>query len=68
MDSPFSGQPDFVATLRNVSAHDFIEAVIEDLRYLEAWERGDIPLLGAILRVRQIRRANPALHDPELVS
>ncbi len=68
MDSSFSGPRDFVARLRNVSAHDFVEAVIEDLRYLEAWERGDIPLLGAVLRVRQIRRANPALHDPELVS
>jgi hypothetical protein len=51
---------------RHVTAHDYVEAVIEDLRFLQAWERGDVPLLGAILRVRQIRRANPALHENEM--
>jgi hypothetical protein len=34
--------------------------VIEDLRFLDAWERGLVPSLGALLRARQIRRANPA--------
>jgi hypothetical protein len=33
--------------------------VIEDLRFLDAWERGLIPSLSAHLRARQIRRANP---------
>jgi hypothetical protein len=34
--------------------------VIEDLRFLDAWERGLVPSLSALLRARQIRRANPA--------
>ena len=33
----------------------------EDLFFLTAWERGLVPWPGAILRVRQIRRATPAL-------
>ncbi len=64
---PKPPKPDAVALSPNVSAHDFVEAVIEDLRYLQAWERGEVPLLGAVLRVRQIRRANPALQDMETV-
>jgi hypothetical protein len=67
MDSKLPCDPDFFPVPKNVSAHDYVEAVIEDLRYLEAWERGDIPLLAAVLKVRQIRRANPALHDPACV-
>jgi hypothetical protein len=35
--------------------------VIDDLLFLDAWEKGLVPWLGAILRVRQIRRANPAI-------
>lgn len=35
--------------------------LIEDLLFLEAWEMGLVPWPGALLRVRQIRRANPAL-------
>jgi hypothetical protein len=33
--------------------------VIEDLRFLDAWERGLVLSLSALLRARQIRRANP---------
>jgi hypothetical protein len=36
-------------------------SVIDDLLFLDAWENGLVPWLGAILRVRQIRRANPAV-------
>jgi hypothetical protein len=32
-----------------------------DLRFLEAWERGEVHFLSAILRVRQMHRANPSL-------
>lgn len=35
--------------------------LVEDLLFLETWERGLVPWPGALLRVRQIRRANPAL-------
>jgi hypothetical protein len=31
--------------------------VIEDLRFLDAWEKGLVPNLSAFLRARQIRRA-----------
>ena len=34
--------------------------VIEDLRFLDAWEKGLVPNLSAFLRARQIRRGNRA--------
>jgi hypothetical protein len=34
--------------------------VIDDFRFLEAWERGLLASLSALLRARQIRRANAA--------
>ena len=40
------------------------QAVIDDLAFLEAWEKGIIPCWpGTALRVRQLRRANPKLHN-----
>ncbi len=36
-------------------------ALTEELIFLEAWARGLIPWAGAMLRIRQIRRANPVL-------
>lgn len=40
------------------------QAVIDDLAFLEAWEKGVIQYWpSAALRVRQIRRANPTLHN-----
>ena len=36
-------------------------ALAGELLFLEAWARGLIPWPGAMLRIRQIRRANPAL-------
>lgn len=35
-------------------------SVVEDLMFLHAWDAGLAPLLSGALRVRQIRRANPA--------
>ncbi len=29
----------------------------DDLQFLQAWERGLVPLVGAAVRIRQIRRA-----------
>ena len=51
-----------VASRRRELADDCADnpTVIEDLRFLDAWERGLAPSLGALLRARQIRRANPA--------
>ncbi len=40
-------------------------SILRDLMFLEAWENGQVPWLGAILRVRQIRRANPRLKSSE---
>jgi len=36
-------------------------ALTEELLFLEAWARGLISWAGAMLRIRQIRRANPVL-------
>jgi hypothetical protein len=33
--------------------------VIEDLLFLDAWEKGQVPTLSAFFRARQIRRADP---------
>ena len=32
-------------------------ALMDDLRFLQAWETGQVPLVGATVRIRQIRRA-----------
>jgi hypothetical protein len=44
--------------------HD--QAIIQDLIFLEAWEKGLVPWSTAasvVFRVRQIHRANPAFRD-----
>jgi hypothetical protein len=41
------------------SAH--CDATIADLLFLEAWEASPTPEVGAVLRIAQIRRANPEL-------
>lgn len=38
-------------------------ALAEELLFLEAWAKGLIPWAGAMLRIRQIRRAHPVLAD-----
>jgi hypothetical protein len=39
------------------------EAAIADLLFLETWEASPNPEVAAVLRVAQIRRANPALAE-----
>lgn len=39
------------------------DAAIADLMFLEAWEASPTPEVSAVLRVAQIRRANPDLAD-----
>jgi hypothetical protein len=39
------------------------DSAIADLLFLEAWEASPSPEVAAVLRVAQIRRANPALAD-----
>jgi len=37
------------------------DATIRDLMFLAAWEKRSVPWPGSIIRIRQIRRANPEL-------
>jgi hypothetical protein len=42
------------------------QAIIDDLLFFEAWKNGLVPwsiTANVVLRIRQIRRANPALSD-----
>lgn len=39
------------------------DAAVADLLFLEAWEASPTLEVAAVLRVAQIRRANPALAD-----
>lgn len=39
------------------------DAAVADLMFLEAWEATPTGDVGAVLRVAQIRRANPGLAD-----
>jgi hypothetical protein len=34
-----------------------------EVRFVAAWESGSLPFLGAIVRVRQIYRANPLIFN-----
>ncbi len=47
---------DGVAALRNTLPADD-PSVADDLRFLDDWERGEARGLSAILRMRQLRRA-----------
>ena len=38
------------------SQHAHAPGRADDLQFLQAWERGLVPLVGAAVRVRQIRR------------
>lgn len=40
---------------RTQQAYDL--ALMDDLRFLQAWEKGQVPVVGATVRIRQIRRA-----------
>ncbi len=56
----FLGAPLTAAAQRAVGSFQD-DPSISDLFFLEAWELGCVPGLGAMLRARQIRRSNPAL-------
>ena len=56
----FPDMPLTVAARRAASAFRD-DPSLGDLLFLEAWELGCAPGLGAMLCVRQIRRSNPAL-------
>ena len=45
--------------VRAMLAHPLSPSAVEDLLFLEAWERDPAPGLGAVRRAGQIRRANP---------
>jgi hypothetical protein len=49
------------AALRRALAAVHGPAIASDLLFLEAWEMDPTPDISAIFRVRQTRRANPAL-------
>ena len=49
------------AALRRALTENASAARINDLLFLEAWERAPAPGIATALRVSQIRRANPRL-------
>ena len=51
----------FTQTVRSMLAGPLSPSAIDDLLFLEAWERDPAPGLGAVRRAGQIRRANPAV-------
>ena len=54
---------DFALTsvVRDMLSEPMTPSALEDLLFLEAWERNPLPGLGAVRRAGQIRRANPAI-------
>jgi hypothetical protein len=54
--------------MKNFSGDIYSQDLIKDLLFLDAWEKGFVPWSTAasvVFRVRQLRRANPALKDLE---
>jgi hypothetical protein len=49
------------AAVRRALLHAHCDAAIADLLFLESWEASPTGEVGAVLRVAQIRRANPEL-------
>lgn len=49
------------ATLRRVLTEVRDPHTIDDLLFLESWEMCPLPSTAAVLRIKQIRRANPSL-------
>ncbi len=41
--------------------HD--SALAAEVRFLDEWASGNLPFLGALVRVRQIYRAHPLIFD-----
>jgi hypothetical protein len=61
MSTPGSGPR--TAAVRHALERVSCDSAIADLLFLEAWEASPTPEVGAVLRIAQIRRANPALAD-----
>jgi hypothetical protein len=51
------------AAVRRALDHARCDAAVADLLFLEAWEASPSHEVAAVLRVAQIRRANPELAD-----
>jgi hypothetical protein len=51
------------AAVRRALERVHSDAAISDLLFLETWEASPTPEVAAVLRVAQIRRANPQLAD-----
>jgi hypothetical protein len=51
------------AAIRRALEHVRCDAAVADLLFLESWEASPTPEIGAVLRIAQIRRANPALAE-----
>jgi hypothetical protein len=52
--------------MKNFSCDFHKQDLIKDLLFLDAWEQGFVPWSRAasvVIRVRQLRRANPELKD-----
>jgi hypothetical protein len=49
------------AAVRRALEHASCDAAVADLLFLEAWEASPTPEVAAVLRIAQIRRANPEL-------
>ena len=49
------------AAVRRALENAHCDAAIADLLFLEAWEASPTAEVGAVLRIAQIRRANPDL-------
>jgi hypothetical protein len=44
-------------------ADDLYTAFVGELQFISEWRSGRLPLLGAMVRIRQLYRANPWLWD-----
>ncbi|HUB48510.1 MAG TPA: hypothetical protein VMB73_26340 [Acetobacteraceae bacterium] len=49
------------AAVRRALQNARCDAAVADLLFLETWEASPTPEVGAVLRIAQIRRANPDL-------
>ncbi len=60
MTSAFTAAPTpLTHIVRAMLANPLSPSAVDDLLFLEAWERNPAPGLGAVRRAGQIRRANP---------
>ena len=57
--APLGAPFELTDIVRSVLGTPLSLSEIEDLLFLEAWERNPAPGLGAVRRAGQIRRANP---------